>query len=61
MSLVSMLGLGLGIDYSLFVVSRFRDELPRARRAGRPRHRDGDRRQGSTVLRPDRFHRAARV
>src|SRR5215212_5193079 len=27
MSLVSMLGLGLGIDYSLFVVSRFRDEL----------------------------------
>jgi RND superfamily putative drug exporter len=26
-SLVSMLGLGLGIDYSLFVVSRFRDEL----------------------------------
>jgi len=29
MSLVSMLGLGLGIDYSLFIVSRFRDELPR--------------------------------
>jgi RND superfamily putative drug exporter len=27
MSLISMLGLGLGIDYSLFVVSRFRDEL----------------------------------
>jgi putative drug exporter of the RND superfamily len=27
MSLVTMLGLGLGIDYSLFVVSRFRDEL----------------------------------
>jgi RND superfamily putative drug exporter len=27
MSLVSMLGLGLGIDYSLFVVSRFREEL----------------------------------
>jgi putative drug exporter of the RND superfamily len=27
MSLVSMLGLGLGIDYSLFIVSRFRDEL----------------------------------
>jgi RND superfamily putative drug exporter len=26
-SLISMLGLGLGIDYSLFVVSRFRDEL----------------------------------
>ena len=29
MSLVSMLGLGLGIDYSLFVVSRFREELTR--------------------------------
>ncbi|MCC6176870.1 MAG: MMPL family transporter [Chloroflexi bacterium] len=28
MSLVSMLGLGLGIDYSLFIVSRFREELP---------------------------------
>ncbi|MDP8923515.1 MAG: MMPL family transporter, partial [Chloroflexota bacterium] len=29
MSLVSMLGLGLGIDYSLFIVSRFREELAR--------------------------------
>jgi RND superfamily putative drug exporter len=27
LNLVSMLGLGLGIDYSLFVVSRFREEL----------------------------------
>jgi RND superfamily putative drug exporter len=27
LNLVSMLGLGLGIDYSLFIVSRFRDEL----------------------------------
>ncbi len=29
LNLVSMLGLGLGIDYSLFLVSRFREELPR--------------------------------
>ena len=29
LNLVSMLGLGLGIDYSLFVVSRFREELVR--------------------------------
>jgi RND superfamily putative drug exporter len=27
LNLVSMLGLGLGIDYSLFIVSRFREEL----------------------------------
>jgi RND superfamily putative drug exporter len=27
LNLVTMLGLGLGIDYSLFIVSRFRDEL----------------------------------
>ena len=29
LNLVSMLGLGLGIDYSLFLVSRFREELAR--------------------------------
>ena len=29
LNLVTMLGLGLGTDYSLFVVSRFREELPR--------------------------------
>ncbi|MFN8522084.1 MAG: MMPL family transporter [Chloroflexota bacterium] len=29
LNLVSMLGLGLGIDYALFIVSRFRQELPR--------------------------------
>ena len=30
LNLVSMLGLGLGIDYSLFIVSRFREERARA-------------------------------
>lgn len=29
LNLVTMLGLGLGIDYSLFIVSRFREELSR--------------------------------
>jgi RND superfamily putative drug exporter len=31
LNLTTMLGLGLGIDYSLFVVSRFREELARSR------------------------------
>ena len=31
LNLVTMLGLGLGIDYSLFIVSRFREELARGR------------------------------
>jgi RND superfamily putative drug exporter len=30
LAIVSMIGLGIGIDYSLFVVSRFREELARA-------------------------------
>ena len=30
LNLATMLGLGLGIDYSLFIVSRFREELARA-------------------------------
>jgi trehalose monomycolate/heme transporter len=34
-NLVTMLGLGLGIDYALFIVSRFREELA-AQPAGRP-------------------------
>ncbi|WP_019874605.1 MMPL family transporter [Sporichthya polymorpha] len=29
-NIVTMLGLGLAVDYALFVVSRFREELPRA-------------------------------
>jgi putative drug exporter of the RND superfamily len=31
LNLTTMLGLGLGIDYSLFIVSRFREELARGR------------------------------
>ena len=29
-----MLGVGIGIDYALFIVSRFREELTRGMRAG---------------------------
>jgi RND superfamily putative drug exporter len=35
LAVVTMLGLGVGIDYALFVVSRFREELARAERAER--------------------------
>ena len=43
-NLVTALGLGLAIDYSLFIVSRFREELDRGRngrRRGRPHGRNG--------------------
>ena len=30
LNLSTMLGLGLAIDYSLFITSRFREELPRS-------------------------------
>jgi len=36
LSIVTMIGVGVSIDYSLFVLSRFREELIRAREAGRP-------------------------
>jgi putative drug exporter of the RND superfamily len=34
-TIVTMLGVGIGIDYALFIVSRFREELARRARAGR--------------------------
>ena len=37
--LALMVGLGVGIDYALFVVTRFRQRLPRERRPGRGRGR----------------------
>ncbi|HEU4975131.1 MAG TPA: MMPL family transporter [Baekduia sp.] len=36
LSIVTMIGVGVSIDYSLFVLTRYREELARARRAGRP-------------------------
>ena len=55
--------MGLAIDYALFVVSRFREELARrpARRPGRgrlrPDHDDAHRRPHRPVLRPHRRRR----
>jgi putative drug exporter of the RND superfamily len=37
LTIVTMIGVGIGIDYSLFIVSRFREEL--ARRPVNPRHK----------------------
>ncbi|HET8651810.1 MAG TPA: MMPL family transporter [Gaiellaceae bacterium] len=36
LSIITMIGVGIGIDYSLFVLSRFREELVRARQEGKP-------------------------
>ena len=59
LNLTTALGLGLGIDYSLFVVSRFREELgPRAVYA-RCRSGDGSHRgEDGGIQRPDRRHLA---
>lgn len=35
-SIVTMIGVGVAIDYSLFIISRYREELVRARRQGDP-------------------------
>ncbi|KAB2350989.1 MMPL family transporter [Actinomadura rudentiformis] len=50
LEVVTMMGVGLAIDYSLFIVSRFREELERGMRAGgiepgKPWKRAPDRRQ----------------
>lgn len=37
LTIVTMIGVGIGIDYSLFIVSRFREELARDGPDGRPR------------------------
>ena len=36
LSIVTMIGVGISIDYSLFVLSRYREELVKAKRKGRP-------------------------
>ena len=54
-STVSMFGIALAIDYSLFILMRFREELRAGRdpAAGR-RRRDGHLRSGGGAVRPDR-------
>ena len=48
LNLATLLGLGLGVDYSLLMTSRFREELARARRRRDARRggRRGDGRDG---------------
>ncbi len=61
LNIATMLGLALAIDYSLFIVSRYREELRRGRtrrRGGRAGRRDV--RQGGHVQRHRRRHRAVR-
>src|SRR5260370_6006857 len=36
LNITTLFGLGLGVDYSLFMVSRFREELPHARNVEEP-------------------------
>ena len=53
-NIASMIGLGVGIDYALFIVNRFREELVRGSRS-QPRGHDDDRdrRQDGLLLRAD--------
>ncbi len=54
-NLVTGIGLGLGIDYSLFVLSRYREELEAGRAAGRPDERAALRRTLQTAGRTVAF------
>ena len=57
LSLVSALGVGLAIDYSLLIVSRFREELAGSPRCARCRHpHDGHGRPYRAVQRDDGDH-----
>ena len=60
-NIISMMGLAVGIDYSLFVVSRFREERRKGLREDRS-HRRGRRHRhaGGLLQRHDRGLRAAR-
>ena len=56
-TIVTMIGVGIGIDYALFIVSRFREELARRGSAGPARLQRADRggrRRGDRELRAHR-------
>ena len=66
LNLATLLGLGLGVDYSLLMTSRFREELALRpdgpeRVAGRRPDDRRDRRPGRLLQRPDRPARPARA
>ena len=62
-NMASMIGIGVAVDYSLFVVARYREEVARraARRSDARGGRDGDLRARGAVLRADRDHLARRA
>ena len=62
LNIATMLGLALAIDYSLFIVSRFREELRRGRTVEEAVERAvGDRRQGRRIQRRGGRDRALRL
>ena len=62
LNIATMLGLALAIDYSLFIVSRFREELARGRAVGEAVERAiATSRQGGRVQRPGRRDRLVRA
>ena len=61
-NMASMLGIGVAVDYSLFILARYREELRAGRSAARgARGRDAHVRDGGRVLRRDRRRRARRA
>ena len=62
LNIATMLGLALAIDYSLFIVSRFREELRRGRTVEEADRTDGrHRRQGRRLQRDRGRHRPVRT
>ena len=59
-NIVTMIGLGVAIDYSLFIVSRFREEITRQLRPRGARRHAGDDRARHPLLGRDGGHRAPR-
>ena len=61
-NMASMIGIGVAVDYSLFVVARYREEVARRALAGAGAGGgDGDLRARGAVLRADRDHLARRA
>ena len=61
-NMASMIGIGVAVDYSLFVVARYREEVAAGRSPEEARaRRDGDVGARGAVLRPDGDHLAGRA
>ena len=60
-NMITMIGLAVGIDYALFIVSRYREERRRGGQARGDRDRRRHRQQGRPLLRRHRRAGAARA